>query len=128
MSFHPPMEYAPAKFHRSERKLAEPGEPFTYTAANQAKFDEVVTRYPPDRRKSAILYALYLAQNTGQPYQTLFSDESDGPLDPERKVQFMRMKREVLRQGGYQREFFISQTPELVAEADAVIDVQALTA
>ena len=72
--------------------------------------------------------ALYLAQNTGQPYQTLFSDESDGPLDPQRKVQFMRMKREVLRQGGYQREFFISQTPELVAEADAVIDVQALAA
>ncbi|WP_321794768.1 SMC family ATPase [Caballeronia sp. J97] len=70
--------------------------------------------------------ALYLAQNTGQPYQTLFSDESDGPLDPQRKVQFMSMKREVLRQGGYQREFFISQTPELVAEADAVIDVQAL--
>jgi NADH-quinone oxidoreductase subunit E len=56
------MEYAPARFHRSERKLAEPGEPFTYTAENQAKFDEVVTRYPPDRRKSAILYALYLAQ------------------------------------------------------------------
>jgi exonuclease SbcC len=72
--------------------------------------------------------ALYLAQNTGQPYQTLFSDESDGPLDPERKVQFMRMKREVLRHGGYQREFFISQTPDLVAEADAVIDVQALAA
>ncbi|WP_250518852.1 SMC family ATPase [Caballeronia sp. ATUFL_M1_KS5A] len=72
--------------------------------------------------------ALYLAQNTGQPYQTLFSDESDGPLDPGRKVQFMRMKREVLRQGGYQREFFISQTPDLVAEADAVIDVQALAA
>ena len=63
MSFHPPMEYAPAKFHRSERKLAEPGEPFTYTAENQAKFDEVVQRYPPDRRKSAILYALYLVQN-----------------------------------------------------------------
>ena len=52
VSFHPEMEYAPARFHRSERKLAEPGEPFTYTAENQAKFDEVVTRYPPDRRKS----------------------------------------------------------------------------
>jgi NADH:ubiquinone oxidoreductase subunit E len=50
------MEYTPAKFHRSERKLAEPGEPFRYTAENQAKFDEVVERYPPDRRKSAILY------------------------------------------------------------------------
>ncbi|SAL81623.1 putative ATPase involved in DNA repair [Caballeronia arvi] len=72
--------------------------------------------------------ALYLAQNAGQPYQTLFSDESDGPLDPQRKVQFMSMKREVLRQGRYQREFFISQTPELVAEADAVIDVHALAA
>jgi NADH-quinone oxidoreductase subunit E len=57
------MEYAPAKFHRSERKLAEPGEPVTYTPENQAKFDRVVTRYPPDRRKSAILYALYLVQN-----------------------------------------------------------------
>ena len=57
------MEYAPARFHRSERKLAEPGEPFTYTPENQAKFNQVVARYPPDRRKSAILYALYLVQN-----------------------------------------------------------------
>ncbi|MFP3554827.1 SMC family ATPase [Paraburkholderia sp. SIMBA_049] len=72
--------------------------------------------------------ALYLASNAGQPYQSLFSDESDGPLDPQRKLQFMRMKREVLRQGGYEREFFISQTPDLVAEADAAIDVAALAA
>src|SRR5678815_4707776 len=57
------MEYAPARFHRSERKLAEAGEPFAYTSENQAKFNEVVARYPPDRRKSAILYALYLVQN-----------------------------------------------------------------
>jgi len=63
VSFHPPMEYAPARFQRSERKLAEPGEPFTYTPENQSKFDEVVKRYPPDRRKSAILFALYLVQN-----------------------------------------------------------------
>ena len=62
MSFHPEMEYAPAKFHRSERKLAVPGEPFTYTPENQAKFDKNVTQYPSDQRKSAILYALYLAQ------------------------------------------------------------------
>jgi exonuclease SbcC len=38
------------------------------------------------------------------------------------------MKREVLREGGYQREFFISQTPDLVGEADAIIDVEALAA
>ena len=62
MSFHPPMEYAPARFHKSERKLAEPGGDFKYNPENQAKFDENVTRYPSDQRKSAILYALYLAQ------------------------------------------------------------------
>ena len=63
MSFHPPMEYSPARFHKSERKLAEPGGEFTYTPENQAKFDANVARYPADQRKSAILYALYLAQN-----------------------------------------------------------------
>ncbi len=56
------MEYAPAKFHRSERKLAEPGDEFAYTPENQTKFDENVTRYPPDQRKSSILFALYLVQ------------------------------------------------------------------
>jgi NADH-quinone oxidoreductase subunit E len=56
------MEYAPAKFHKSERRLAEPGDDFRYTPENQAKFDENVTHYPPEERKSAILYALYLAQ------------------------------------------------------------------
>ncbi|HLG58393.1 MAG TPA: NADH-quinone oxidoreductase subunit NuoE [Vicinamibacterales bacterium] len=62
MSFHPQMDYAPAKFHRSERKLAEAGEPFAYTPENQARFNENVARYPPEQRKSAILFALYLAQ------------------------------------------------------------------
>lgn len=72
--------------------------------------------------------ALYLAQESGRRYATLFSDEADGPLDPERKRMFMTMKREVLRLGGYEREFFISQTPELTALADAVIDIQSLQA
>jgi len=67
--------------------------------------------------------ALYRAQDVQQPFQTLFTDEADGPLDPDRKRAFMQMKREVLRLGGYEREFFISQTPDLVDEADAVINV-----
>jgi len=62
VSFHPEMEYAPAKFHKSERQLAEAGDDFRYTPENQAKFDANVARYPADQRKSAILYALYLAQ------------------------------------------------------------------
>lgn len=67
--------------------------------------------------------ALYLAQNSGVQYETLFSDEADGPLDPERKKQFMRMKREVLRIGGYKREFFVSQHPDNWALADKQIDM-----
>lgn len=68
--------------------------------------------------------ALYLAQNTGRCYGTLFSDEADGPLDPEHKRMFMAMKRAVLCLGGYQREFFVSQTPELTAMADVVINLE----
>ena len=55
--------------------------------------------------------------------QTLFSDESDGPLDPERKRQYLTMKREVLKIGGYKREYLITQTPELWEMADHIIDV-----
>jgi NADH-quinone oxidoreductase subunit E len=62
VSFHPQMEYAPARFHKSERQLAEAGGEFRFTPENQAKFDENVTHYPADQRKSAILFALYLAQ------------------------------------------------------------------
>lgn len=70
--------------------------------------------------------ALYLAGNTGRRFGALFSDEADGPLDPEHKRMFMEMKREVLRLGGYEREFYVSQTPELTAMADVVIDLDAM--
>jgi NADH-quinone oxidoreductase subunit E len=64
------MEYAPARWHKSGRTLAEPGEAFVYTSENQEKFDENVVRYPPEQRKSAILFALYLAQTQGGGYLT----------------------------------------------------------
>ena len=70
--------------------------------------------------------ALYLTLDSGRRYETLFSDEADGSLDPERKRMFMAMKREILRVGGYAQEFFVSQTPELAAMADVVIDLEAL--
>jgi NADH-quinone oxidoreductase subunit E len=56
------MDYAPARFHASARMLPDTGGDFAYTPENQAKFDAVVKRYPADQRKSAVLYALYLAQ------------------------------------------------------------------
>ncbi len=61
MSFHPKMAYD-ATFHKSSRTLTEPGEPFVYTPAHQARFDEIIVRYPEDRKRSAVLPALYLVQ------------------------------------------------------------------
>jgi NADH-quinone oxidoreductase E subunit len=51
-----------AAFHKSSRTLADPGEPFEYTPERRARFDVIVARYPPDRRRSAVLPALYLVQ------------------------------------------------------------------
>jgi NADH-quinone oxidoreductase subunit E len=61
VSFHPKMSYG-AAFHKSARTLADPGPAFKYTAENRARFDQIVLRYPSDRRRSAVLPALYLVQ------------------------------------------------------------------
>src|SRR5258708_36397262 len=59
--FHAKMAYD-ATFHKSSRQLEDEGPAFVYTPENRARFDEIVRRYPPDRRRSAVLPALYLAQ------------------------------------------------------------------
>jgi NADH-quinone oxidoreductase subunit E len=51
-----------ATFHKSKRELEDEGPPFVYTAENRARFEEIVLRYPPERRRSAVLPALYLVQ------------------------------------------------------------------
>ena len=61
MSFHPKMAYD-ASFHKSKRELAEPGPAFEYTPEHRARFDEILKRYPPARKRSAVLPALYLVQ------------------------------------------------------------------
>jgi len=62
VSFHPKMAYD-ATFHKSARMLEDEGPPFVYTAENRSRFDEIVKRYPPEQRRSAVLPALYLAQH-----------------------------------------------------------------
>jgi NADH-quinone oxidoreductase subunit E len=52
-----------ATFHKSSRQLEDEGPPFAYTAENRARFDVIIQRYPADRRRSAVLPALYLAQS-----------------------------------------------------------------
>jgi NADH-quinone oxidoreductase E subunit len=61
VSFHPKMAYD-ATFHKSARQLEDEGPPFEYTAENRARFNEIVGRYPPDRKRSAVLPALHLVQ------------------------------------------------------------------
>jgi NADH-quinone oxidoreductase E subunit len=62
VSFHPKMAYD-ATFHKSSRMLEDEGPAFEYTPENRARFDEIVKRYPEDRRRSAVLPALYLVQH-----------------------------------------------------------------
>ena len=61
MSFHPKMPYETG-IHKSERKLPPEGEPFAFTPERRAKFEELATHYPPERRKSAIIYAIFMVQ------------------------------------------------------------------
>ena len=61
MSFHPLMAYD-ERFHRSERKLLDDGDPFEFTPERRATLDELLTKYPPERKRSAVLAALYLVQ------------------------------------------------------------------
>jgi NADH-quinone oxidoreductase E subunit len=64
VSFHPKMSYG-ATFHKSARTLApqDAGAPFVYTPENRARLDAILQRYPADRKRSAVLPALYLVQH-----------------------------------------------------------------
>jgi NADH-quinone oxidoreductase E subunit len=61
VTFHPKMAYD-ATFHKSKRQLEDEGPAFAFSPENRARFDEIVARYPPEQRRSAVLPALYLAQ------------------------------------------------------------------
>ena len=61
MSFHPEMEYESA-LHRSARALPPEGEPFAFTPDRRERFEAIASHYPAGQRKSAILAAIFLAQ------------------------------------------------------------------
>ena len=56
------MDYGRGR-HLSARAMPEEGPPFVYTAERRARLEEMCGRYPADQRKSAILAAVYLAQD-----------------------------------------------------------------
>ena len=61
MSFHPLMMYD-QRFQKSERKLVDEGPPFTFTPERRRQLDDILSNYPADRKRSAVLAALYLVQ------------------------------------------------------------------
>jgi NADH-quinone oxidoreductase E subunit len=79
MSFHPLMVYDAGRFQKSERRIAEEGEPFALTPDRRKQLDEILTRYPPERKRSAVLAALYLVQEQ-QGYLTAAGMRHIAPL------------------------------------------------
>ena len=67
---------------------------------------------------------IYNKTSNGRDLATIYTDERDGALDPERKRAYFRMKQKVLALGGYDQEFCITHTPELLAMANAVITLK----
>ncbi|WP_176042950.1 hypothetical protein [Burkholderia stabilis] len=67
--------------------------------------------------------ALYLAGASGFRSGTLFSDETDGQLDEEKKRQLVLLKRRVIERGKYAREYFVTHSKEIQGLADYVINV-----
>jgi NADH-quinone oxidoreductase E subunit len=61
VSFHPEIPYGERQ-HRSERVLAPEGEPFAFTPEERARFEELASHYPPEQRKSTVIYALFMVQ------------------------------------------------------------------
>lgn len=67
---------------------------------------------------------LYNLGHSQHEYDTLFTDEKDGALSADRKIEFLQIKRRAIEIGSHTRELFISQTPELWEMADARIELQ----
>jgi exonuclease SbcC len=67
---------------------------------------------------------IYNKTSNGRDLATIYTDERDGALDPERKRAYFHMKQKVLALGGYEQEYCITHTPELLAMANAIISLK----
>jgi exonuclease SbcC len=66
--------------------------------------------------------AVYRARRTPG-LETLWRDEADGRLDPERAAAYPEMLRAAMALGRFRRCYFVSHRPEVAAQADARIAV-----
>ncbi len=56
------MPYETGDIHKSARVLPDEGEPFSFTAENRQRIEDLATHYPTERRRSAIIPALHFVQ------------------------------------------------------------------
>lgn len=69
---------------------------------------------------------LYGKLSCGRDYKALFSDERDGALDQLNRQKYFSMKQKVLEMGNFEVEYIISHNPEVIDNADYVIDMDSL--
>lgn len=74
-----------------------------------------------------IAISVFSARRAGV-LRTLWRDEADGRLDPERAAAYPRMLRAALQLGGFHRIYFVSHRPDVQAQADGAIIVAGGTA
>jgi len=67
---------------------------------------------------------LYIGSAKGNKFDVIFTDETDGALDPDKKKAFFETKTLVHKLGGYSQEYCITHTPELFRMASAVIELK----
>lgn len=65
-------------------------------------------------------------RKSGRNFDTLYMDESDGALDSEKAIDFIKLYRAMLDTGDFETCYFISHNPDLIAMADFEINFGAL--
>lgn len=73
-------------------------------------------------------FAAIRAQNTGVQFLTAFQDETDGALDPEARMKYLRMLEAAHRESGRYQTILITHSRELQAMVSQIIDVTQLEA
>ena len=71
-------------------------------------------------------FAIIRAKNSGTKFLTAFLDEADGALDPEARMQYLRMLEAAHRESGRFQTILVTHSSELQAMVGMVIDVAKL--
>ncbi len=89
--------------------------------------EEILLENLSGGQKVWCLMALRLAmtllskEKSGRAFESFFSDESDGPLDPDNAINFINMYQSFMKLGGFTNGYFISHRPSCRAMAENIL-------